>query len=384
MRLLLLLLASLLIACPPTNDGDDDDSTSEADDDDSGDDDDATGDDDDATGDDDDDGLEVVWVLPEPGQIFQDIQPVLMRGEITAPPFAPTELTGRFSSDLAGQLLVGAPNALGEFTHTATSLAPGWHELSLEGCTPLTECAVLTRTIGVCEVTKSTTFDADLSNWTLYGDASWDAGGFIELTGNIQDRAGQVFNTIERINPGDVAISFEIQTGPNTGTGADGFALSIIDATDATDLAAVLAGAAPGGGLAYGFAPPYGTFTRDALHVEIDTWQNIDNGTTELHTDPTDENHIAVTLDGDPTNHIEWSPIPNIEDGQWHEVLLEVQAARVIVTLDGVVALDSEITGWSFRGGYIGFSGSTGYYTNNHRIQNLELLPECVVPEAGR
>ena len=119
---------------------------------------------------------------------------------------------------------------------------------------------------------------------------------------------------------------------------------------------------------------------RDALHVEIDTWENIDNGDTELHTDPTPENHIAVTLDGDPGNHILWTPIPTIEDSLWHEVLLEVQGSQVTVTLDGTVVLDGPISNWSFRGGYIGFSGSTGYYTNNHRIQDLELLPACLVP----
>ncbi len=233
--------------------------------------------------------------------------------------------------------------------------------------------------MGVCDWVANTSFDANLANWTLYGDAEWQ-GGYIELTGTIADRSGQVFNTSERINPGDVGLRFDIQTGPNSGNGADGFAMSIIDAVDVADLETILASTSDGGGLAYAYGGAYGTIVRDALHVEIDTWHNQYNGTTELHSDPTPDNHIAVTLDGDPGDHILWAAAPSIEDSQWHEVLLEVQGSQVTVTVDGAVALDGPISGWSFRGGYIGFSGSTGYYFNNHRIRDLELLPDCEVP----
>ena len=33
--------------------------------------------------------------------------------------------------------------------------------------------------------------------------------------------------------------------------------------------------------------------------------------------------------------------------------------------------------GFSFRGGYIIFSGSTGYYTNFHRVDNLDIIHDC-------
>ena len=381
-----LFLALLLAACPSERpdegSADDDDS---AGDDDSGDDDDSagdddSGDDDDATSDDDAAAPTVSWAAPQEGTIVQHGGILALQGTATDAAHAPTELSATFTSNVNGLLHEGAPDAGGAFAHTTSLLDPGWHQITLEACNPDARCASAQRTFGVCEWGQGTGFDPDLAHWTLYADAQWDPAGFIELTGNAQNRRGQAFNTVDRINPGDVAIRFFIQTGPNSGNGADGFAMTVVDASDPTDLELILASSANGGGLAYGYGGAYGTLVRDALHVEIDTWENIDNGDTELHTDPTAENHIAVTLDGDPGNHILWTPIPNIEDSQWHEVLLEVQGSQVTVTLDATVVLDGPISGWSFRGGYIGFSGSTGYYTNHHRIQDLELLPACVVP----
>jgi hypothetical protein len=237
-----------------------------------------------------------------------------------------------------------------------------------------------TVTVGVCSWAPPQTFDSDLTGWTGYGHAVWDPAGFIELTGDFQNRAGQLFNTADRVNPGDVGLRFAIMTGPHVGTGADGFALSVIDAADPEDLEVVLAGAANGGGLAYGFGGAYGSIVRDALHVEIDTWNNVYNGTTELHSDPTPDNHIAITLDGDPGDHLLWAPVPDIEDMQWHEVVVDIEGDHIHLELDGVTLIDDVLGGWSFRGGYLGFSGSTGYYTNVHRIDDLQVLDECAVP----
>ena len=48
-----------------------------------------------------------------------------------------------------------------------------------------------------------------------------------------------------------------------------------------------------------------------------------------------------------------------------------------VINLDGGNLIEDDIPGLSFRGGYIGFSGSTGWATNWHRIDNLTVVQAC-------
>ena len=116
----------------------------------------------------------------------------------------------------------------------------------------------------------------------------------------------------------------------------------------------------------------------NAFHVEIDTVYN--QGNYGQVVDPVYGNHIAVTLDGNPDTHYLYASVPTIEDQQWHEVTIEVTGSVVVVTLDGSEVINGEVEGLTFRGGYIGFSGVTGLYTNWHRFDNLQILDECIVP----
>ena len=58
-----------------------------------------------------------------------------------------------------------------------------------------------------------------------------------------------------------------------------------------------------------------------------------------------------------------------------------LNGANILVLLDEVEVMNDFISDFSFRGGYIGFTGSTGYYTNYHRFDNLQILDDCIVPE---
>lgn len=111
--------------------------------------------------------------------------------------------------------------------------------------------------------------------------------------------------------------------------------------------------------------------------MEIDTWHNLFNGDTELHSDPTSQNHIEITLDGDPGNSVAWALAPNIEDYQWHTITVQVTGAQVVVSLDGDEIINQVVPGLQFRGGFIGFSGSTGFYTNHHEFDDLQILDDC-------
>ena len=66
-----------------------------------------------------------------------------------------------------------------------------------------------------------------------------------------------------------------------------------------------------------------------------------------------------------------------LEDSQWHTIQIVVTGTNVTINLDGATIIEGDIPGLSFRGGYIGFSGSTGWATNWHRVDNLTVVQAC-------
>jgi len=361
----------------------DDDDTATSDDDDSSDDD----DDDTATSDDDDTSLveppSAVIDTPGFGAIFEESTDIHFTGTVGDAVDEPSTLQVRWLSDVSGEFATSIPTGSGAVTATTNALPAGNHLITLEVTNSEDLVTTATVELGVCSWGVPDTFDTLLggSGWQTYGDAYWDPGGWLEMTNNLQGRKGAIFNLIDTVTPGDVSISFSIRTGPNVGNGADGFAMSVINASSVTELETVIAASASGGGLAYGYGGAWGPHVVQGFHVEIDTWHNVYNGTNEHHTDPTTENHIAVCLDGDPGNCPLFSPVPNIEDNTWHLVEVEVSGSFVTVRLDNMDVIAADVPGLTFRGGFIGFSGSTGFYTNYHSFDNLQILEECFVPE---
>ena len=131
------------------------------------------------------------------------------------------------------------------------------------------------------------------------------------------------------------------------------------------ELANLLAEARPGEGLGYAVTPR----AVDAFHIEFDTYHNA--------IDPTLVNHVAITLNGDPTNHLLWTETPTLENNAWHDIVLRIAGAQVTVLMDGVTVIDADVPGLDFKGGYIGFTGSTGGSTNYHRIDDLQIVQAC-------
>lgn len=210
-------------------------------------------------------------------------------------------------------------------------------------------------------------------DWVYLGDAYWSDLGWAELTHNAQASQGAVFNPNVHIPSGSVSIRFTVQTGNGIHNGADGLALTIIDVESPSELESLIESAPPGGGLGYGVGGPDGSWTGDALTIEIDTWPNVE---AHENYDPTEDNHIAITRNADPSQHLIWSAVPNIEDFQPHDVRVDITPEDMHIYYDGEeIAHQRKPT--SFKGGYLFLSGSTGWATNRHRVSDLEILHGC-------
>ncbi len=216
------------------------------------------------------------------------------------------------------------------------------------------------------------------AGWRAFGNATWDAGGWMEITGNAQSRAGSIYKVDDRIDPGDVRVEFDIATGGGINSGADGYSVNIVDVPDVETLTAYINASSNGGCLGYGSAGLCGTYPVRSFHIEFDTWYN----NADPVTDPTSANHIAITQNGDPTNHLLWVAT-QLEDNAltWKHVIVETIGERVRVNLNGTDVIDQTIPGFRFDGGWIGVSGSTGWASNYHRFDNLLVRDRCDVPQ---
>ena len=210
---------------------------------------------------------------------------------------------------------------------------------------PCLEQAALT--LFICRNLIDEDFTTLPDEWSLYRDATWDANGWLEMTGTAQGRKGAVFNTVDAISSGVASIQFTLTTGGGRNGGADGIAFTVVEVPSADQLRTLLDGASTGGGLGYGVGGGYAdsdfTLNGDALTVEIDTWFNRQNNTTERHTDPTSVNHIAITQNADPGDHIAWFEVPNVEDLQPHTVRVDLTGDLMRITYDGQIVIEQPV-----------------------------------------
>lgn len=262
------------------------------------------------------------------------------------------------------------------------TLTAGQHTLNVRATSDDGRVASLDLYVGICQWPPIEQFNSATPpvGWTAYGSAYLEPAGWLEITGNNYNQRGAYFRTGARVNPGDVRIVFDIATGGGASlgnSGADGYALSVVDVPDVPTLEAWINSTAAGGCLGYGSVPPCASAPGNpvnAFHVEFDTWYNGEYG------DQDQRNHIAVALDGNPTNPVAYLAVPNLEDLAWRTVEVRTIGQTVEVYVDGQQAVQTTVPGFQFDGGYIGVSGSTGSATNEHRFDNLRVYDRCVVP----
>lgn len=307
-------------------------------------------------------------------EAYDPIQPVGELGPIVARVTGRGEVGLVVSSDRTGDVPVRVEPD-GSFRVDPAALPAGHHLLTFYG-TDNTGTTEETLYLGVCEWPPPQDFDSPIagSGWTLYGDASQDPGGWLEITGNASARSGHIYWTSRKIPPGDFEIAFDIATGGGANGGADGYAVNVVDVADVAALEAWIAQTNNGGCLGYGTSGPCGEVAVDAFHVEFDTWFNGE------FSDPTAENHVAIARNGDPSDILLWALQP-LEDLQWRRIRVTGRGTVVSVYVDGVRVQQADIPDFRFEGGYLGVSGSTGWAYNYHRFDNLVVRDRCAVPD---
>ncbi|MEC9070826.1 MAG: hypothetical protein VX938_00545, partial [Myxococcota bacterium] len=279
---------------------------------------------------------------------------VLLQGVVSDPAYAYEELKVIWEVPGIETLFEGAPG-LGGWTEamlTTGEEGPVTVMLHVENPSGLIASDLIH--LHVCSDGPIETFDEPLaedSKWKTYQYAFWHEDGWVDMTDLDTWARGAVFNVQEQVNPGNVEIRFSICTGGGGGgmmgggmmggmmgggmgggmggwdMGADGYALSVVNVNNVEDLEAFIYGAQDGGCLAYGVSGACGDMEITSFHVEFDTYFNQGNPMQ----DPTASNHVAVTLNGDPGNHLLWAEYP-LEDLEWHDVVVKTVGTYITVT----------------------------------------------------
>lgn len=215
----------------------------------------------------------------------------------------------------------------------------------------------------VCANGGYTEDELDISTWHFEGSAVWDSNSTtVVLTEAVQNQVGSAFQTSQTVSGDAVTIRFSFYQGD--GSGADGLSLTALDTSRMTGF---LGGT--GCGIGYGGdADCTGGPALPGWSIEVDTYYNS--------IDPTADDHVMFTFDGDVDDPAAWAALPEMEDTGWHTMEVEVAAPHVRVTIDGTVYIDQDLSGHFAFPAYVGFTAGTGGATNKHAIDSLEVTGE--------
>ncbi len=238
----------------------------------------------------------------------------------------------------------------------------GYHNIEVsvvDSCNNVTRDTAL-----VCQQLTYEIDALDVNTWQFEGSAQWDTNNdWLQLTPAQRWQVGTAFSTAQEVPAGQVDITFSFYIGD--GTGADGISLTALDVARQTTF---LGGT--GCGIGYGGdAPCTDGPALPGWSIEVDTYFNEGQ-------DPTADDHLMFTFDGDVDDPAVWVALPEMENNGWHTMSVRIQQPHVEVTLDGVTYIDQDIFGFYDFDAYVGFTAGTGDYTNQHLIRDLVIYEQ--------
>ena len=273
----------------------------------------------------------------------------------------PETLALQWRSDVDG--LLGTDPAdtggLAVLDWQAENQSSGDHTVTLtatDGC----EQTVTTQ-VELCQNEGYLAENLDLSTWNFEGNAAWvSSSSWVQLTTAGTNQSGTAFQTAAAVDAANVQIAFDFYA--SGGSGADGLSVTALDVARMTGFVGN-----SGGGIGFAGLPGWS--------IEVDTYYNSTQ-------DPTSADHLSVHIDGDPGNSVAWTPLPDMEDGNWHRMEVTVNGTWLTVSIDGTTYLDQDVPQLSSFQAYVGFTAATGSLTNHHRIKALEVEEfVCEEPE---
>ncbi|MCP4807866.1 MAG: hypothetical protein GY913_10030 [Proteobacteria bacterium] len=272
----------------------------------------------------------------------------------------PEQMQVEFSSDLTGSIGTVTPDSSGTASvlWAAENRDPGLQTVSVS---VVDTCGLVEfDSAEVCQQAGYEADELDISTWSFSGTASWDgSNSWVELTPATTSQLGSAFQTATSLDGSSISIRFEFFIG--NGSGADGLAMTVIDTSRMTSF---LGNA--GGCIGYGSHSECdgGGPGLPGWSVEVDTYQNGH--------DPTAQDHVAMSLDGDVANPQAWAVLPEMEDTGWHTFEADLDSGHLTVSIDGVAYIDQAVSVSSFPA-YVGFTAGTGSLTNEHLIKSLSV-----------
>ena len=283
---------------------------------------------------------------------------VALEAVVNDPETAPEDLSLTWASDVDGTL--GSANADAHGTISTTwsdGRSDGAHTVSLS---VTDSCSNTTQTeITVCQQAGYTSDALDIASWHFEGGATWDTDDdWLQLTAPTEYQTGSAFATSSTVSGDAVEIEFNFYIGG--GTGADGISLT---ALNVDEMSSYLGGS----GCGIGYGGGNGCTPGPALpgwSIEVDTYYNGE-------VDPTEDDHVAFSFDGQVGSYAAWAALPEMEDTGWHTMSVTVAAPHVTVVIDGVTYIDDDLSGDFSFPAYVGFTAGTGGLTNYHLIDSL-------------
>ena len=261
---------------------------------------------------------------------------------------SPEFLMSQWHSSVDGIFSSDSPRPDGTLEATWTqSHASGMHSIRvmvLDSCGNTAE-----EIFWVCQQMEEVNSEIDLSIWNLEGTARWDQeNDWLELTSLETGQIGSAFVTSQTVKGGGVDIEFSFYM--SDGTGAGGIALTALDSERMSSFFGD-----SGGSIGYEGLPGWS--------IEVDNYYNGH--------DPTEEDHLTFSFDGDIYSPELWVALPDMEDGNWHQMKVSIREPHVYVEIDQVAYIDQDISGFYDFDAYVGFTSATGALTNYHLVDSV-------------